>query len=587
MSRTLPFRIGQYDCQQKLGGSYGEVYFANDLRNRRTVLVKIMEPFGQPAMFRQRFLIEARVACQCVHPNLIQTYEAGEIDGHYALVMEAPQGETLRTLLDRGSFTDELQALGIAWQIAHGMAFLHQFGVVHRDLKPDNIIVSNEGAVKLFDFGLARLSESKLPTQSDLGQSPLYMAPEQVRGNEASKQSDIYAFGVVMFHLLTREYPYKMAGHEDLYNAIVHRDPHLDPLYQRGLRHPQAAEVVKTCLQKDPAQRPQSFDQVEGFLKQFAPPDQGASTAAMLRAMSLPPAVPGVGPKVFDSAKIMAAMQATRALEAAKRKPPPKKPFPWIWVGSAAAALLLTSALGFAVWKWMPRGGASGGAASARTKSGPLRGGSMTSVPAGQALIGRDKAVVRISPFEIERMEVSNREFLAFCDDTGYAKPFGAVDKDPELPVINVSIDDARKYAKWAGKRLPTAIEWEAAARGSDGRKFPWGEDPLLERANVGNTGYLLRVNSRGDGASPYGALNMIGNAWEWVEQSAPLTPQDFHRVKHLFHPPLDPNEPSFQIRGGSYMHYTNAQMFEELVWDFAAVPARTKRMDIGFRCAR
>ncbi|GEM_PF-2641333 len=587
MSRTLPFRLGQYDCQQKLGGHYGEVYFANDVRDGRSVLVKIMEPFGQPAMFRQRFLIEARVACQCVHQNLIQTYEAGEIDGHYALVMEAPQGETLRTMLDRGSFTDELQALGIAWQIAHGMAFLHRFGIVHRDLKPDNIVVSNEGAVKLFDFGLARLTESKLPTQSDLGQTPLYMAPEQVRGDEASKQSDIYAFGVVLFHLLTREYPYKMAGQEDLYNAIVYRDPYLDPLYRRGLRNPQAAEVVKSCLQKDPAQRPQSFDQLESFLRQFAPPDQIANTAAMLRAMSLPPPVPGVGPKVFENARIVAAVEATRAIEAAKRKRQPKKPFPWIWVGSGAAALVLIGALGFAAWKWMPRGGAAGGTASAHTKARPLHGGSMTSVPAGQALIGRDKAVVQLSAFEIDRMEVSNREFLAYCDDTGYAIPFGAVDKDPELPVINVSIDDARKYAKWAGKRLPSAIEWEAAARGSDGRKFPWGEEPILERANVGNTGYLLRANSRGDGASPYGALNMIGNAWEWVEQPAPLTKEDFHRVKHLFQPPLDPNEPSFQIRGGSYMHYTNAQTFEELVWDFAAVPARTKRMDIGFRCAR
>jgi formylglycine-generating enzyme required for sulfatase activity len=241
---------------------------------------------------------------------------------------------------------------------------------------------------------------------------------------------------------------------------------------------------------------------------------------------------------------------------------------------------------GFAAWKWIPRG-AVGSTASANAKPGVLKGGLMSKVPAGQALVGKDKSVVQVAAFEIDRMEVSNREFLAFCEETGYPKPFGAGEKDPELPVINVSIEDARKYAKWAGKRLPTAVEWEVAARGFEGRKFPWGEDALLERANVGNTGYLLRVNSRGDGASPFGALNMIGNAWEWVEQSAPLTPEDFHRVKHLFHPPLDPNEPAFQIRGGSYMHYTNAQTFEELVWDFAVVPARTKRMDIGFRCAR
>src|SRR5688572_17000067 len=100
-----------------------------------------MQPFGQPEMFRQRFLVEARVACQCVHERLIQTYEAGEIDGQYALVMEIPQGETLRTLIDRGAYAAESEALVLAWQIAHAMAFLHSFGIVHRDLKPENIVV--------------------------------------------------------------------------------------------------------------------------------------------------------------------------------------------------------------------------------------------------------------------------------------------------------------------------------------------------------------------------------------------------------------------------------------------------------------
>ena len=586
VSRTLPFRIGHYDCQQKLGGSYGEIYFAADSRDGRIVLVKFMEPFGQPAMFRQRFLIEARVACQCVHPNLIQTYEAGEMDGHYALVVEAPQGETLRTLIDRGMFADEAQALSISWQIAHAMAFLHQFGIVHRDLKPENIIVSAEGQVKLFDFGIARLSESRLQTEGDVGSSPLYMAPEQVRGEQATKQSDIYAFGVVLFHLLTRTHPYKLSGHEDLYNAIVFRDPNLEPLLQRGLRNAQAIEVVTACLQKGPAARPQSFDLVESYLQQFAP-ISSANTAAMLRAMSLPPPVPGMGPKVFEGARIVASLDAARAAAAAAAKEikvePAKKSKPLLW--AALAGFVIIAGLGFAAWRFWPGMGRS--VMAAKPSSGPLRGGSMTQVPLCQAMIGRDKEVVQVAPFEIDRMEVSNREFLQFCLDARYPKPYGAADKDPELPVVNVSIADARAYAKWAGKRLPTALEWETAARGTDGRKFPWGEEPLIERANVGNTGYLARVNARGDGASPYGALNMIGNVWEWVDQPAKLTPEMVQRLQHMFQPPIDLNESAFQIRGGSYMHSTTAQSFEELVWDFAVVPERSKRMDIGFRCAR
>ncbi len=596
MQRTLPFRIGHYECQQKLGGDYGEVYFARDARDGRAVMVKIMEPFGQPAMFRQRFLIEARVACQAVHPNIILTYEAGEIDGCYALILEVPQGETLRTLIDRGALQDEKPALAAAWQIAHGMAFLHQFGIVHRDLKPENVIVSNDGHVKLFDFGLARLTESRLPTQGDLARSPLYMSPEQVRGEAATKLSDIYAFGVVLFNLLTRAYPYKLAGQEDLYNAIVYRDPYLDPLLRRGLLHAQVADVVKACLQKDPAARPQSFDQVESFLRQFAPPDQSANTAAMLRAMSLPPPAQGAGTMRFESSKAVAAVDAARAVEGKSSGRPASGKSnamgPWGWLAAGLAGIALVAALGFASWKFWPRSGSTASASSSPrpappAPSGRLRGGPMTSIPQGQALLGRDKAVVDVAAFEIDRMEVSNREFLEFCEETGYPKPFGSIDKDPENPVVNVSIEDARRFAKWAGKRLPNAVEWETAARGMDGRKFPWGDEPQMERANVGNTGFVLRVNSRGDGASPYGALNMVGNVWEWVDQSAPMTPDDFQRMRHLFQPPLDINEPAFQIRGGSYTHYATPETLQELVWDFAVAPARTKRMDIGFRCAR
>ncbi len=603
MERLVPFRLGSYDCQQRLGGNYGEVYFAVDLNTQRQVLVKIMEPFGQPAMFRQRFLVEARVACQAVHPNLIRTLEAGEIGGHYALVMEIPQGDTLRALIDRGAYSNESDALNVAWQVAHGLAFLHQFGIVHRDLKPENIIVSQDGTVKLFDFGIARLAESKLPTEGDIAGTPLYMAPEQVRGEQADKHSDIYSFGVLLFHLLTRNYPYRMSGHEDLYNAIVYREPNLEPLNQRRLQNRGLYDLVAACIQKDPSRRPPSFDWIEQFLAQFGEreaPDPLGNTAAMLQAMSMPPPVPSEGPKVFQSiqtpAMIPSLTMKHQAVERRGPPPPPALPLPstatgaktkskWLFPAMLFGGVTLLAGVAAGGWFLWPSLGASrtNVASPAATGSSVL----MKRIPAGPALLGRDREVVNVPAFEIDQTEVSNGDYLAFCKASRRQYPVELPSLDAQLPVVNVSFDDAQAFAKWAGKRLPTAAEWEKAARGEDGRKFPWGNEPLLERANVGNTGYLARVNARGDGASPYGVLNMVGNVWEWVNQPAPLMPEDVLRIQHLFNPPLDPKEPAYQIRGGSYMHSVDSTGFEELVWDHATAPARTRRNDIGFRCAR
>ncbi len=611
MLRPVPFRLGSYDCQQRLGGNYGEVYFAVDVNTQRTVLVKIMESFGQPAMFRQRFLVEARVACQCVHPNLIQTYEAGEIAGEYALIMEIPHGDTLRALIDRGSYIMEMDALGLAWQVAHAMAFLHGFGIVHRDLKPENIIVSQDGAVKLFDFGIARLAESKLPSEGDVSGTPLYMAPEQVRGEHASKQSDIYSFGVLLFHLLTRSYPYRMSGHEDLYNAIVYREPNMDLMVQRRLQTPGLMELVGACLRKDPAERPQSFDTVERFLQQIVRPQQPLpNTGAMLRAMSAPPPVPDEGPKVFQSIQTPVFVPPPPPpLRSPLGQPPPigirttapvsKQTALTVGGGGAgdkkrpAFLIPLLFGLAFAAvviagWLFWPKLATS----VARAKSPSLRSSGvstseMQNVPAGNAMVGRDREVAMVAAFEIDKTELSNKDYLEFSRATKRAHPDPLADLDPQLPVVNVSFEDAQAYCKWVGKRLPKAVEWEKAARGEDGRKFPWGNEPLIERANIGNTGYLARVNARGDGASPYGVLNMVGNVWEWVDQPSPLSPADFQQLQHMYTPPLDMKEAAFQIRGGSYMHNTTAETFEQLVWDAATAPARTKRKDIGFRCVR
>jgi formylglycine-generating enzyme required for sulfatase activity len=195
--------------------------------------------------------------------------------------------------------------------------------------------------------------------------------------------------------------------------------------------------------------------------------------------------------------------------------------------------------------------------------------------------------------FYIDRTEVTNRAYAEFCRATGRAEPPEA----PDLPVVNVSFEDAQAFARWAGKRLPTAAEWEQAARGLNGLVFPWGNDFRPGLANIpqsaaeARTASLSPAESNLPGASPCGALNMVGNVWEWVNTpAAPPQGGEFAAYREMFRdltPALSPAEPYYQVRGGSYRFYIPLEQAPALVHDSSPVPARARKPDIGFRCAK
>jgi formylglycine-generating enzyme required for sulfatase activity len=222
--------------------------------------------------------------------------------------------------------------------------------------------------------------------------------------------------------------------------------------------------------------------------------------------------------------------------------------------------------IGAGAWWWIAR-------------SGPLHGPpvipGMIYVPAGTFLVSALNHPLEMHAFFIDETEVSNADFAAYCVATGCPAPQGA----PDLPVVRVTIAQARGFAKWKGKRLPDLFEWERAARGTNGQKYPWGDadDPSL--ANV-DSHALTPVKS----FKPYPEYQMAGNAWEMVEADKTFpTPQTVARFAKLLTPPPTAEEKWIVIRGGSF----NTSLEFAVGYESSLIPERYSSADIGFRCAK
>src|SRR5438067_8730157 len=214
MSLTSGAKLGPYEIQSPLGaGGMGEVYRARDTRLGRDVAIKILpESFARESDRLHRFEQEARAVAALNHPNILAIFDTGQNDGSPFLVSELLEGETLRTVLDRGAMAPR-KTIDYGVQIAQGLAAAHEKGIVHRDVKPENIFVTRDARIKILDFGLAKqaqmaaaadgatLTSSHTAAGLVLGTAG-YMSPEQVRGEPADARSDIFAFGAVLYEIL-------------------------------------------------------------------------------------------------------------------------------------------------------------------------------------------------------------------------------------------------------------------------------------------------------------------------------------------------------------------------------------------------
>jgi serine/threonine protein kinase len=267
MNLHTGLKLGHYEVESFIAaGGVGEVYQARDMRLDRKVALKVLVP-GVPldADRLARFSQEARVTALLNHPNVVAVYDVGLHDALPYVVSEFLQGATLRHQIERGPMRTSV-AVARAVEIARGLTAAHEAGIVHRDLKPENIFVTDDGRIKILDFGLAKCRKEMLglPHQDSVRTTVPgvilgtvgYMSPEQVQGATADARSDIFSFGVILHEMLAGEAPFRGDSAIETLHAILKDDaPELAPGCECS---PQLEIVVRHCLEKDPKARFQS-----------------------------------------------------------------------------------------------------------------------------------------------------------------------------------------------------------------------------------------------------------------------------------------------------------------------------------------
>jgi formylglycine-generating enzyme required for sulfatase activity len=489
-------RLGRYQIVGEIGrGGMGAVYRGVDPAIGRTVAIKtiLFSGTGSQAdvqQLRGRFLREAQAAGTLNHPNIVTVFDVGEDGGVAYIVMEFIQGRSLEDLLtNSGQPLSAERAMGILASAARALDYAHGRGIVHRDVKPANIMVQDDGVVKLTDFGIAKvLSADTMTLESMMVGSPHFLSPEQLRAEQATGRSDQYSLAVVAFNLLTGRKPFHADSMAALLTQIVMHEP------PRDARLNYAADgALRRALSKSPANR---FDSCAAFVE-------------ALRKAWVRPAGKRVG-------RWVAASLAVLVLAAAGV-------FAWNYFShrTAAPRALRTNSIDGLEYAWIPPGtfmmGCSPGDNECSANEKPPR------------------SVTIQNGFWMGRTEVSVAAYKRFAQSTVRDMPREPVFalqamnpgwRDDRQPIVNVAYSEAQAYCKWAGGRLPAETEWEYAARaGSKSGRY----GPLDEVA-----WYLLNSGSRRAGGiwSPrihqvaekrpngFGLYDVLGNAEEWVSIS-------------------------------------------------------------------
>src|ERR671929_815245 len=284
---------GRYRIERRLGsGGMADVYCAYDHQLGRQIALKVLHRrFARDQEFVERFRREASSAAGLQHPNVVGVFDRGEYDGTYYIAMEYLPGKTLKDVIRDESPIDQLRAIDYAIQILQAASFAHRRGVVHRDIKPHNVIVGGDGRLKVTDFGIARAGASEMTETGSIMGTAQYLSPEQAQGHAVTATSDIYSIGVMLYEMLAGRLPFE--GDSAVAVALKHLSEQPAPISQwRPDVHPALEAVVMAALAKDPAQRWQSAEDLAAGLEaartQIEAGSNGGQDTAGFAAVPMP-----------------------------------------------------------------------------------------------------------------------------------------------------------------------------------------------------------------------------------------------------------------------------------------------------------
>lgn len=524
----------RYRLERKVGrGASATVYRAVDQVLGETVAIKLLSPQGlmsapEARASRLGFREEAISAMRLSHPNILRVYNYERHAPWEFLVMEYVAGETLTQHAKQrpGKRLSPLEVIEIGIPCLEALAYAHEVGIVHNDLKPSNILLTRAGALKLCDFGLARAMAHQ-DERGVVAGTPGFMSPEAMRGEPCDARSDLFSLAATLYALGNGRLmvPRDLMLIEDAWWRPA-PSPHL-PLAVH--------EVLCVAAAVDRHERYQSADEMRrALLEARTMVSDSFSRFAVQAALSSRPIA--LEPEA-DALEVSSSMVAAAAeLRGHGERPHFESP----------ATPTVPDAHVPAIGEMVPIG--------------------------ARVLRSAFGGTVEVGAFRLDRTPVTNEMWALYLRATGAAAPAHWLGGQPpahklDHPVVGVSLDEARRYAVWCGKRLPTSAEWEAAARGD--RTFPWGDtwEPSACACAEGGAQGTAPVDAHPRGATPEGCLDLVGNVWEWTEPD-PRLPQ--------------PEEGFTWVFGGSFRHpcHVGGQLAR------SSVAVGKSYEYLGFRCA-
>ncbi len=524
-------RLAHYQILERIAiGGMGAIYKARNLRLDKVVALKVLPQHlvEKDKSFAERFIHEARFAAKLEHPNVVTVFSVDFQENTLFMEMQFVEGFSLRQLIKEKKRLPSAEATRIALDVARALAAAHAKGIVHRDIKPDNILMTRDGQVKVTDFGIAGIEDAsgQVAKPKLVMGTPHYMSPEQCRGTKVDLRSDIYSLGATYFHALTGRFPFEGTTPMSVVQKLVEA-PLPSPKSIAADIPESVCKLVSKMMSKDPGLRHQDSSELIAEIKAVAAKEgfrldlpgteaeapvpkkpigkkalaaavlaglliaggigaaigvrHGRSyvgsqsenfvkwfgTAAMPTGLEQAPPPPAETPKPAPPPAQTAKVPPPK-VEKAPPKPEPPKPEPKVEAPKKPA---------------VPKGPPVRPTVASLSEIKIPEG--MVYIPQGKTKFGKFDGAEEehfLDAYFMDRCEITNEQYAKFLADTGRTPPEywrggGFSEGREKYPVTCVTYSDAEAYARWSGKRLPNVLEWERAARGQEGLDYPWGKE--------------------------------------------------------------------------------------------------------------